>query len=30
LTTEVEHRPLVTLAVAAGIGLLVGLAGRRH
>jgi len=30
LTTEVEHRPLVMLAVAAGIGLLVGLAGRRH
>jgi len=29
LSNEVEHRPLATLAVAAGIGLLIGLAGRR-
>lgn len=28
LVDEVERRPLVTLAVAAGVGLLVGLAGR--
>lgn len=26
---EIEHRPLTTLAVAAGIGYLLGLAGRR-
>jgi hypothetical protein len=30
LTSEVEHRPLVMLAVAAGIGVLIGLVGRRH
>ena len=30
IATEVEHRPLVTLAVAAGIGILIGIAGRRH
>jgi ElaB/YqjD/DUF883 family membrane-anchored ribosome-binding protein len=29
LTEEVEHRPLLMLAVAAGIGFLVGLANRR-
>lgn len=29
LTDEVEHRPLVMLGVAAGIGFLVGLANRR-
>ncbi|HEY2756922.1 MAG TPA: hypothetical protein VGJ01_14445 [Pseudolabrys sp.] len=29
LTDEVEHRPLLMLAVAAGIGFLVGLANRR-
>jgi ElaB/YqjD/DUF883 family membrane-anchored ribosome-binding protein len=29
LTDEVEHRPLMMLAVAAGIGFLVGLANRR-
>src|SRR5712671_4963844 len=28
LSNEVEHRPLVTLAVAVGVGLLVGLASR--
>jgi len=27
---EVEHRPLVTLAVAVGVGILVGLAGSRR
>ncbi len=27
---EVEHRPLVTLAVAVGVGLLMGWAGRRR
>jgi hypothetical protein len=30
IATEVEHRPLVTLAVAIGIGILIGIAGRRH
>jgi ElaB/YqjD/DUF883 family membrane-anchored ribosome-binding protein len=30
LSHEVEHRPLVLLAVAAGVGFLVGVAGRRH
>jgi ElaB/YqjD/DUF883 family membrane-anchored ribosome-binding protein len=30
LTKEVEHRPLVTLAVAVSVGILVGLAQRRH
>jgi hypothetical protein len=29
LATEVEHRPLVTLAVAIGVGILIGIAGRR-
>jgi hypothetical protein len=28
LSYEVEHRPLVTLAVAVGVGILVGLASR--
>jgi ElaB/YqjD/DUF883 family membrane-anchored ribosome-binding protein len=30
LTDEVEHRPLVTLAVAVGVGILVGLASHRR
>jgi ElaB/YqjD/DUF883 family membrane-anchored ribosome-binding protein len=30
ISHEVEHRPLVMLAVAAGVGFLAGLAGRRH
>ncbi len=30
LADEVEHRPLITLAVAAGVGFLVGLAAHRH
>jgi len=30
LSTEVEHRPLATLAVALGVGLLVGLAAHRR
>ena len=34
LASEVEHRPLVTLAVAVGVGILIGMAGgmagRRH
>ena len=30
LTDEVEQRPLVMLAVAAGLGFLVGIAGRRR
>ena len=30
LSDEVEHRPLMILAVAAGLGFLAGLAGRRH
>jgi ElaB/YqjD/DUF883 family membrane-anchored ribosome-binding protein len=30
LSKEVEHRPLVTLAVAVGVGVLVGLAGHRR
>jgi len=30
LSSEVEHRPLVTLAVAVGVGLLVGLASQRR
>ena len=29
LTDEVEHRPLVMLAIAAGVGFLAGLANRR-
>jgi ElaB/YqjD/DUF883 family membrane-anchored ribosome-binding protein len=28
LSNEIEHRPLVTLAVAVGVGILIGLAGR--
>ena len=27
---EISHRPLLTLAIAAGIGFLAGMAGRRH
>jgi ElaB/YqjD/DUF883 family membrane-anchored ribosome-binding protein len=33
MASEVEHRPLVTLAVAIGVGILIGMAamaGRRH
>ncbi len=30
LTDEVEHRPLVTLVVAVGVGILVGLASHRR
>jgi ElaB/YqjD/DUF883 family membrane-anchored ribosome-binding protein len=30
LSNEVEHRPLVTLAVAVGVGILVGLASHRR
>jgi ElaB/YqjD/DUF883 family membrane-anchored ribosome-binding protein len=34
MASEIEHRPLVTLAVAVGVGLLIGMAGgmagRRH
>jgi ElaB/YqjD/DUF883 family membrane-anchored ribosome-binding protein len=30
LSSEVEHRPLVTLAVAVGVGILIGVASRRH
>ncbi len=30
IATEVEHRPLVTLAVATGIGILIGIAVRRR
>jgi hypothetical protein len=30
LSKEVEHRPLVTLAVAIGVGLLVGVASHRR
>jgi ElaB/YqjD/DUF883 family membrane-anchored ribosome-binding protein len=30
LAVEVEHRPLVTLAVAIGVGMLIGMAGRRN
>ena len=29
ISEEVEHRPLFMLAIAAGVGFLVGLAGRR-
>jgi hypothetical protein len=29
LTTETKHRPLVILAVALGVGVLIGIAGRR-
>lgn len=30
LSNEVEHRPLVVLAVAVGVGILIGLASRRR
>jgi hypothetical protein len=30
IATEVEHRPLATLAVAIGAGILIGVAGRRR
>jgi hypothetical protein len=34
VASEVEHRPLITLAVAVGVGILIGMAGgmakRRH
>ena len=30
IATEVEHRPIVALAVAIGVGILIGIAGRRH
>jgi ElaB/YqjD/DUF883 family membrane-anchored ribosome-binding protein len=30
IADEVEHRPLVTLAIAAGVGFLAGLAAHRH
>jgi hypothetical protein len=30
LSREVEHRPLLTLAVAVGVGILIGMAGRRR
>jgi hypothetical protein len=30
IATEVEHRPLATLAVAMGAGILIGFAGRRR
>jgi hypothetical protein len=30
IATEVEHRPLVTLAVAIGAGILIGFVGRRR
>jgi ElaB/YqjD/DUF883 family membrane-anchored ribosome-binding protein len=30
IADEAEHRPLLTLAIAAGVGYLAGLAGRRH
>lgn len=30
IATEVERRPLVTLGVAIGMGILIGIAGRRH
>ena len=30
VSTEVEHRPLMMIAVAVGVGLLIGWAGRRH
>jgi hypothetical protein len=29
LSNEVEHRPLLTLAIAVGVGILIGFAGRR-
>ena len=30
IASEVEHRPLVTLAVAIGVGILIGIAARRR
>jgi ElaB/YqjD/DUF883 family membrane-anchored ribosome-binding protein len=30
LSKEVEHRPIVTLGIAVGVGILVGLVRRRH
>ena len=30
IATEVEHRPLVTLALAIGVGVLIGMTGRRR
>jgi ElaB/YqjD/DUF883 family membrane-anchored ribosome-binding protein len=30
IASEVEHRPLITLAVAIGVGILVGIAARRR
>jgi ElaB/YqjD/DUF883 family membrane-anchored ribosome-binding protein len=30
LTEEIEHRPLLALAIAAGVGFLAGLASHRH
>jgi hypothetical protein len=30
IATEVEHRPLVTLVVAIGVGVLIGMTGRRR
>jgi hypothetical protein len=30
LSNEVEHRPLMILAIAASVGFLAGVAGRRH
>ena len=30
ITDEVEHRPMRTLVIAAGVGYLAGLVGRRH
>jgi len=29
IATQARHRPLVTLAVAVGVGILIGIAGRR-
>ena len=30
IATETKHRPLLTIAVAVGVGLLIGIAGRRN
>jgi hypothetical protein len=30
MASEVEHRPLIILAVAVGVGILIGMAGRRR
>jgi hypothetical protein len=30
VTEEIEHRPLLALAIAAGVGFLAGLASHRH